>query len=232
MTSFLVISPCYFPSIEPARMMATSAERHGLNPLLYGIGGVMETHSGNIQGTDVIDLLKTRSEQYVLASDCADVLFMAGEHEILTKFLSFNAGLVYSAEKECWPNIASTHEILSKIPGYFQFLNAGLWIGERVYAIHCLSEAIRLYRHNPPDKSCDVDGVQAWMANVLAYGGPEFALDRNCVLFQSMNHINGDVVIEGGRAHNRVTDTWPVALHFNGDKTRTAYTQLFKQLYE
>lgn len=216
--------------------MMDSARRHGIIPLLYGLNAVMEAHSGNIQGPDVIELLERRTEKIIMAVDCADVLFLTDAEEILTKFESLNTELIYSTERECWPNIARTWEILNAFDGYSKCLNAGGWIGHREYAIHCLKEAIRLYRHNPPDKSYDIDGMQAWMANVIAYGGPNVGLDRNCVIFQTTSGISlDDLQYEktkmGKRLYNTVTNTYPCVVHFNGDKSRTSYLQCFKELY-
>lgn len=38
--------------------------------------------------------------------DAFDIIFQSNPQEILEKFNSFNASIVYSAEKNCWPFFA------------------------------------------------------------------------------------------------------------------------------
>jgi len=168
-----------------------------------------------------------------LACDCVDVAFLAGEDEIMEKFITFDTGMVVSAEKDALCGMNATSDILAQRGGYFHNLNIGLWIGERKYAIHCLKESMRLYRDKPELPHYNIESPQAWMGLMLANGGgPEFELDRNCVLFQSMNlgTKSADVVMEGARAHNLVTNTYPVALHYNGDKSLMAYKEMVRRI--
>jgi hypothetical protein len=37
-------------------------------------------------------------------------------------------------------------------------------------------------------------------------------------------------VLEGKRVHNLITDTWPVALHYNGDKSLKPYGAMVERL--
>ncbi len=229
--SLLIVSPAYYHTQADqdewsGRMQAT-ARRLGLNLLVFGLGRQIDCHNTNAQSFDLIEVLEGRTEDHVLICDCVDVAFLAPEDEIVEKFKSFNAGMVVSGEKDALCGMPKTgtkmHEI--NAPGYFTNLNIGLWMGERKYATHCLGESMRLYRHNPEDPTYVPDSPQAWMALMMAWGGgPEFTLDKNCVLFQSMGLWGaGDVVSDGKRVHNLVTDTWPIALHYNGDKSYGAY---------
>lgn len=236
--SLLIASPAYYPDQagvdEWAGRMRATARRVGLEPLLYGQGRQIDCHNTNAQSFDLIELLKTRSEDYVLVCDCVDVAFLAGEAEIMSKFLQFNAGMVVSAEKDALCGMPKTGAKMSEIHagGYFTNLNIGLWIGEREYAVHCLSESMRLYRYNPEDPTYVPDSPQAWMALMMAWGGgPEFVLDKDCALFQSMG-LKGpeDVVMENKRLRNVMMGTWPVAAHYHGDKTYGAYRKVVEEL--
>lgn len=232
--SLLVISPCYFPDTTPADLMVETARRNGIEPLLYGVGGVMEPHCGNIQGTDVIQLLEGRTEQYVMAVDCLDVAILDTAEEILRRFSKLNSGMLYCAERECWPYCEETWKRLDSYDGYHKALNAGAWIGDRAYALHCIKEAIRLYRHNPAPGAADVDGMQPWMTNLFVYGGiAKIDIDRNCHIFQSMNlNVPANQVIrfDAGQVTNMTTGTSPAVLHFNGDKSRGYYMEVCEQL--
>ena len=233
-----MVSPAYYHTQadqdEWSGRMVKTAKRVGLDVLVYGLGKQIDCHNTNAQSFDLIELLKGRSESHVLVCDCVDVAFMAHEGEIMDKFKSFNSGMVVSAEKDVLMGMPKTGAKMSELHkgGYFTNLNIGLWIGEREYAIHCLSESMRLYRYNPEDPAYVPDSPQAWMALMMVNGGgPEFTLDKNCRLFQSMN-VRGpeQLVVEGKRLHNTVTDTWPVALHYNGDKSYGAYRRMVEHL--
>ncbi len=244
--SLLVASPAYYWTPEDqhewsGRMVAT-ARRVGLEPLVYGLGKQIDCHNTNAQGPE-------RTETHVLVCDCVDVAFLAPEDEIMEKFATFNTGMVVSSEKDCISGMSRTGGELGKFPGYFTNLNIGLWMGEREYAIHCLSESMRHYKWNPEDKGCWPDSPQAWMGYMLAWGNrppesapeevrhlcvgevPSFELDRNCVLFQSMNLWPGQTVtMEGKRVRNPSTGTLPIALHYNGDKSYGAYREMVGRL--
>lgn len=252
--SLLIASPAYYPTTEEqnrwaGRMVAT-ARKQGFEPLLYGLGKQCDCHNTNAQSFDLIEVMEQRTEDYVLVCDCVDVAFLADESEIMSKFQSFNSGMVVSAEKDCIPGMRLTGGELGKYPGFFTNLNIGLWMGERKYAIHCLSESMRLYRQNPETQECWPDSPQAWMGYMLAWGNrdpqtateevrhlcvgetPRFELDRNCMLFQSMNLGGGasQIVQHGKRVLNTVTGTEPVALHYNGDKSYVGYYAMVERL--
>ena len=236
------MSPCYCPDTTPADGMMATAKRVGLNPYLYGVGQQINTNCSNAQGTDMIALVESRSESHILCVDCMDVAFLAGELEIMEKFLSFNTGLVVSTEREGIAGLARTkerlHQMCNADGGYHPQLNIGAWIGEREYAVHCFREAERLWRHRPEDPSYNYDVLPQWLMQMksgIGVGGvdvgpegPEFALDWRCEMFQSMNMA--DVTMVGDRALNNVTGTTPVLLHYNGDKTYGAHREMVRGL--
>ncbi len=236
--SLLVVSPAYYHTQadqdEWSGRMAATARRLGLNLLVFGLGRQIDCHNTNAQSFDLIEILKERTEDYILVCDCVDVAFLAPEDEIVDKFKSFNAGMVVSGEKDALCGMPKTGARMSELNkgGYFTNLNIGLWMGEREYATHCLAESMRLYRYNPEDPTYIPDSPQAWMALMMAWGGgPAFTLDRDCVLFQSMGARGpDDLVLEGKRIQNTVTGTWPVALHYNGDKSYGGYRKMVEHL--
>ena len=233
--SLLVISRCYFPPSEveqfSGHMMAT-ARRVGLDPYRFGIGEQMSTHGGSGEGPGALAVLESSNEDYVLCCDCMDVAFLAGEAEILDKFLEFKCGFVVSGERNALHQMEKSSAVLQSYPGYFKEINVGLWIGKRTHAIDVLSEAIRRFRYH--DDTHGQDTLQTWLPLMYVAGdGPEFEIDRDCKLFQSMNAIHGpDVKMFGKRAHNLVTGNWPVALHYNGDKSRRDYMARVEELLQ
>lgn len=243
--SLFVMSPCYCPDATPADGMVATARRVGLEPHLYGVGQTIATNCANAQGTDMIALVESRPEKYILCVDCMDVAFLAGADEIMEKFLSFNTGLVVSAEMEGITGVRKTKEKLHRMciaaGGYHPQLNIGAWIGEREYTLHAFREAERIYRPQPED-SYNYDVLPQWLMQMKAKTGvggvdleggdtgPEFELDWSCVLFQSMNKASLEWDSTGKRMRNLVTGTMPVLLHYNGDKTYGAHREMVRRI--
>lgn len=230
--SLLIISPCHYPDESRASLMVASARRHNLQPLLYGVGtAAWSAHGGQEQGVEVIPLLQDRSEDYVLATDCNDVLFLAGEAEIMEKFLALQSKLVVSSESGLHPRNDELYEGLRMRPGHHKYVNIGLWMGERQHAIDTMRCAIERYRYKTPD---GLDSPQGWFMWGLLQGTLDFKLDSECVLFQSMaGWAPKHVKVEGGRVHNTATGTTPVAVHFNGNcgGPIPARDELYEALY-
>ena len=229
--SLCVLSPCW--DSEQGALMVESAHRHGIHPELYDLGVVCDGHGGNIQYYDLLPILERKTDKHVLVTDCADVLWLAGEDEIMEKFASFNCGFVVSAEHDGCTGLPKTAEKLDlmriEAGGYFGQINVGLWIGEREYALHVLKESYRLYKDKPEDPTYSYDSAWQWLSLMRAAGdGPRFELDMNCVLFQSMNHADTEFLF--GRVMNSVVCSWPCLLHYNGDKTRGAYKEMAERL--
>ena len=84
-----------------------SAEVNGLRPKVLGLGRKWRGL------TEKAILLKQELEKYkddynkiVLFTDAYDVLYNAGPREILERFKQFNSRVLFSAEKNCWPDVS------------------------------------------------------------------------------------------------------------------------------
>ena len=244
--SLFIMSPCYCPDATPADGLMATARRVGLEPHLYGVGKQIATNCSNAQGTDMLALMEQRAEKYIMCVDSMDVAFLAGEQEIMEKFLAFDSGLVVSAEKEGICGVRKTkqrlHEMCLEAGGYHPHLNMGGWIGEREYALHVFKEAERLYQPIPED-SYNYDVLPQWLMQMKARmgvggepgpRGPAFELDWHAVLFQSMNQTADELTWDASakRMYNEVTGTMPVLLHYNGDKTYGAYHKMVRRILE
>ena len=193
----------------------------------------------------MIALMESRSERYIMCVDCMDVAWLAGEDEIMEKFIGFSSGLVVSTEMEGITGVRKTKEKLHRMciaaGGYHPQLNIGAWIGEREYALHCFREAERIYRPQPED-SYNYDVLPQWLMQMKAKTGvgaieieggdtgPEFELDWKCVLFQSMNKADLEWDDTSKRMRNSITGTMPVLLHYNGDKTYGAHREMVRRI--
>lgn len=233
----LVISPT--PNEAYAALMVATARRVGIEPLLYGFTS-NHPHGKDYQGTDIVKILTEHTDaEFVMGVDAPDVAFLAGEAEILDKLAKFKHPFVMSAEREGVRGLQNTqveiHRQCIEAGGYFAQPNIGCWIGEREYTLRCFNEAQRLYegKEDDPEHPYSYDNHYQWLAMMKAFGGgSEFHIDWHCSIFQSMNQAHTAVEVQGQRVFNRVTETYPSVLHYNGDPTRGAYSEMVQHLLE
>lgn len=230
----LVISPCADAS-KAERMVAT-ARRVGIEPMLYGFTS-NHPHGKDYQGTDIVKILTERTDaEVVMGVDAPDVAFLDGEAEILSRFRSFAHPFVMSAEREGVRGLQNTQVEIQRqcieAGGYFAQPNIGCWIGERTYTLKCFNEAQRLYegKFDDPEHPYSYDNHYQWLAMMKAWGGLPFEIDWHCYIFQSMNQAHAALVQEGRRVYNKMTDTYPSVLHYNGDPTRGAFNTMCDML--
>ncbi|CAG9771227.1 unnamed protein product [Ceutorhynchus assimilis] len=119
------------------RRYLDSAKKFGIEPLVLGKnekwkGGDMHGPGGGWK----INLLKTALDNYkdpeddkiVLFTDAYDVIFLGQMSEIIRRFKSTGARVLFGAEPYCWPNV----ELAVKYPEVDKgqrFLNSGIYIG-------------------------------------------------------------------------------------------------------
>ncbi|XP_012246247.1 procollagen-lysine,2-oxoglutarate 5-dioxygenase [Bombus impatiens] len=167
-----------------------------------------------------VNLLKKALENYgdddqkiVIFTDSYDVIYLSDLTEIINKFKSMDARVLFSAEGSCWPDKSLASKYPSAALGK-RFLNSGGFVGyaSDVYAI--LTHA--------PIKNKDDDQL----FYTLAYLDEELRerhkikLDHKSEIFQNLYGAVADVELkfEGGKASllNTVYSTEPLILHGNG----------------
>jgi hypothetical protein len=215
----LILSPCFYPTAEPARLMLASARHYNLHAEIYGVGQPFIPHGADAQVVALYELMQAgKRAELVLVTDCRDVLFLAGELDIVQKFRAFRADLVMSTEQGCWPPdpdvVAHFH---GRDPNGYDYVNAGQYIGRWEYVEHCLKHLIDRYRGGP-----GADNSQGWWMQARMRGELDYAMDHKCLLFQSMTggaDSHTEVLDTGNwkRLLNRVTRSLPCSVHFNGN---------------
>lgn len=227
----LVISPSR--NEELAAKMVATARRVGIEPMLYGFESG-NTLGQDYQGTDIVKILTERTDaEWVMGVDAYDLVFVGGEDEIMEKAQCFEHPMIISAEMDGLQGMRKTNEELARqcaeAGGQMPQINIGGWIGKREYALHVLNESERLYRYKPETPNYDHDIHVQYLALMKAWGGgPEFHLDWNAVIFQSMNKC--DVFWSEKRLVNRITGTMPPILHYHGDQTRVAFNEAVERI--
>ncbi|XP_076299960.1 procollagen lysyl hydroxylase isoform X1 [Lasioglossum baleicum] len=202
----------------------SSVDTYGFRDNL-NVLGMGETWKGgnmkaNIGGGYKINLLKKALEDYkddeekiMIFTDSYDVIFLGGLAEIVDKFKSTNARILFSAEGSCWPD----KSLASKYPAAPQgkrFLNSGGVVGylSDIYAI----------LHYAPIENTEDDQLfftRAFLDEKLREEH-KIKLDHKSEIFQNLYAAVADVELkfEGGKASlvNTVYNTSPLVLHGNG----------------
>lgn len=226
MSDLVILSPVFYDNAAYSDLMVASARAHGLNVRLFGIGEPFIPHGADAQ---VLRLALLMSEgkiaDHVLVTDCRDVLFLAGEEEIMQKFYQFDSPLVMSTEKHCWP---PDPEIVAYFWGK-GYINAGQYIGKWEHVEHCLKFLLDNYRGQHPG----ADNSQGWWMWAKMRHQLKFALDTRCQIFQSMDSQDHDIIAGAGRAKNVRHNTFPCSLHFNGNPgTPKPHEEMYRRLFK
>lgn len=113
-----VISPAFFKNDSLIQYLVKSAERHGIDLRLYGMG---ETYKGWIDThiTRALQAVSALDSELVMFVDAADVIFLAGPEEIERHYRRQDADIVMAKEHSG--------------------LNFGGWVGRRDVALSMLS---------------------------------------------------------------------------------------------
>ncbi|OQR74134.1 procollagen-lysine, partial [Tropilaelaps mercedesae] len=144
--------------------------------------------------------------------DSYDVVFLGGAKEILSKFLAFNSGAVFSAEGFCWPD-ASLREKYPELEGK-KYLNSGGFIGF----------APEIYKIVTHSFIKDTDDDQLFYTKIYLDEQMRellnIRLDSRAQIFQNLNGAVGDVNLTYDGAYPKVKNnaygTYPIVIHGNG----------------
>ena len=221
----LVVSPAFYPQDRMPREIAwmqESATMHGIEIELFGVD---QLYINNFDAKIVRlwKAFKDRQEyEHILMVDSADVLFATGLGELHYRFAQMKAPFVMSAEKNCYPHERYRHTT-PEAHKPFRYLNSGAYLatwdaflrqfGDLLAKLSVLTSGV-------------VNGDQGAWQLAWMEGCVQLKLDTDCKLFQSFCQVsdhwsilNKDIAW-GKRPYNRITDTYPCVLHFNGESKR------------
>lgn len=156
---------------------------------------------------------KDDKELVIMFTDSYDVVLLAGQDTILSKFSDFESSLVFSAEGFCWPDKSLADQYPRVILGK-RYLCSGGYIGFAPVIYEALSSAAIE----------DIGDDQLFFTKL--YLDKEFRdkhnmkLDHRSHLFQNLNGAEEDVEVKYGESkswiENIVYGTEPVMIHGNG----------------
>lgn len=160
----------------------------------------------------LVEYLKTlRIDEVVLFCDAYDSLLMGGVEELRYKYEQFKEPVVFSAEKDCWPDKQLARRF-PKSATAWRFLNSGGMIGRVDVLLDLLEEMGRL--------KLDRFGWSNQYAWIHLYLSRReiIAIDTQCEIFQTLSATGmvRELEFREGRWINRCTGTQPTHIHFNG----------------
>ncbi|KAK0081805.1 hypothetical protein PV326_007483 [Microctonus aethiopoides] len=181
------------------------------------LGGDMAHPGGGYK----INLLKKALQEFkddtnkiVLFTDSYDVIFLAPLNEIVKKFKSSNARVIFSAEKYCWPDKSLAIEYPNNNFGGEPYLNSGGFIGY----------ASDIYEIITSSKISNTDDDQLFFTKIYLNSKlrekHQIQLDHNSNIFQNLNGAIADVELRfkgnDSYLHNTLYNTIPLIVHGNG----------------
>jgi len=157
----------------------------------------------------LLDILKKYDDNdIIMYIDAFDTYVDATDHEIENKFLESDADVIYSCEKNCWPNTD-----FSKYFSDQHFVNSGTIIFKNV-KFQKILEVISLLHQ----KTNECDQYYHTVFAAINLMNVKIKLDESNEFFQCLwgeNENNFEKI--DGRIKNKNTNTFPCVFHGNGD---------------
>jgi len=182
-----------------------SCKRTGFEPVILGRGRRW-TGFGMKLSLLRRALSAIRGRRVVIYLDAHDSLIVRPSGAILKAFEAMNHPLVFSAEKNCWPDAWKAF-LYPEADTPWRFLNSGGFVGEAAV----LREALRDLGSRIPSSLDD----QRWWTNRLLADPESIRLDTRCEIFQTLWGSMGDLALRK-EIYNRRTRTYPSIVHGNG----------------
>lgn len=163
-------------------------------------------------------LIKTKYIQFV---DSWDLVYGAPPSEVMLCYYTFNAPIVISAERNCFPNTHKKEFDELDLPAPYSYVNSGVIVGETEAILTCL-EAMDLPHveddHWDIDKNCNYHSNDQTMWQETFLKQPvKIALDYNQAISQTLHDANiDDFDFSKERIMNKITSCHPRIWHFNG----------------
>ncbi len=159
-------------------------------------------------------------EKYTIFCDSWDLVFAAPIEEVLEVYKSFNAPLVISSEKNCFPSdLKEEYDKLSATSSY-KYLNSGMIVGETSAFYEMLS---KMELDKVPDDYRQEDGNMFHVNDQFLYQKiflkqpVKIVLDYNQVLCNTLHSVKIDELdFSGERIRNIETGRFPCSMHMNG----------------
>lgn len=202
-----------------------SALRHDISLIILGWGVAWKGLSQKLDASYAY-AASLPADDVMLFTDAFDVMFTNSSQIILNIFDGINADILFAAECGCWPHVMQDNgrpcfKDYPKAPTPYRYLNSGTWIAKAGSAKDMLSAVIQEAGKNFANAN-----DQKLVADMYIQGRFNIKLDFYSKIFQSMHmtlskplpvcNPTKDVQVVNGHFYNKLTNTFPSVLHFNG----------------
>jgi len=169
-----------------------------------------------------MDIASHYPDRTLIFLDAWDVLFLGGRDEL--KALPLDQGITFAAQKFCWPDAKQQPQYDAIQPedvGPWRFINSNPMVGLGSTIKECLSWGWERFPIKTNTNLCDEHDVdERFLANLyLSEARDMFGMkiDTRCELNQTyLASIPKDLWLEDGRITNKIHNTKPIFVHFNG----------------
>jgi hypothetical protein len=220
-----VITPMIYENTDPLWMFLATCRRFGITPRYYGEGA---TYGGwvDIMLTRLMEAARTCPTSHMLYTDSRDAFFLAGLDEIVEKYNAMGAPkLLMGADCVGFSTYQSYYDRVpwdkTKAFPYFQ-------VGGKLCEAKALADAISwMFQRRDSGDWGEMPGDNPpWWCNFMAERPGELVIDHECQIFQncsncmeSLELLWSPTVERVLRLRNKLTQTLPCILHFNGGYT-------------
>ena len=127
--------------------------------------------------------------KYTFCLDGLDVLLAEDLSDLLNRFNTFNAKIVYNASKLNYPHICKDKEN-TKSP--FGFLNAGAFLGETLAIKDFYNYLMRKEMYKDYGRFDNSEQIRVRKGRQFYEFGSEIVVDTECLIFQTLNQSEFD----------------------------------------
>jgi hypothetical protein len=177
------------------QQLRKSMDRMGLDYVVLGIGEPWQGFG--------MKVIKTREYLRTLEGYTHFIFVDAYDTLFLKPITEYEGGIVFSTEKNCWPDYNAPYPVSTKV---FRYLNSGCYIAP-------IDEYLALTDEYPINYA---DDDQRYFTNIYLRSG-KIKLDCDCKLFQSYAFTDqNDLTILPNKIINNHSQSEPAVIHFNG----------------
>ena len=214
---YITLSTIEKPELD---RLKNSASKHGFEVTVLGLEH--QTSYKNKQNQDRAFAIKTKviknyikdknDNDILLYTDAWDVLVYQGSLALLLeKYNKFNKSVVFSAEKNLWPDNPRSNEYADTRDKPFPYLNAGAFMGK----IGALKKYCAEYTKNNNNSDRTID--QLFWSNIYLSNKNDVGLDTNAEIFLSLHNTSeSNHIFENNIFTYKETNTQPIFIHANG----------------
>ncbi len=189
---------------------------------------VLGTHPGKYKGLGdkpklLLECLNNGwlKEKYTIFCDSWDLVFAAPMEEVLEVYKSFNAPVVISSEKNCFPDDLKKEYDELPATSTYRYLNSGMIVGETSAIYEML---VKMELDKVPDdywddeKKCNVHINDQFLYQQIFLKQPvKIVLDYNQKICNTLHQVKIDELdFSEERIRNVETNSRPCAFHMNG----------------